>query len=208
MTGLGGLRTSETSFPVRDSQHTVPLLHDSVLCKMLDGFVHRELIDCGKQNPGHFLGDWGSEGRSEDSTFLVMQHRPLAGHCAFRSISSHSRAKNPVTHVPEHDPGGNLLTSALGVGVDLGVELVVVTSVRDGITNSGGKLPDSKICLETQHFIFCAQMESTSRMASQKPASLSATHTPGHFSMEELNRRIVVVFIRYFIVIKMIIIKR
>lgn len=104
-----------------------------------------------------------------------------------RSISSHSSAKNPVTHVPVQPPGGVLLlTSDLGVGVDLGVDVLTVVVSRDGLTtNSEGLLllPSLNICLETQHFIFEAQMASTSRMASQKPANLSATHTPGHFSI-------------------------
>ena len=102
-----------------------------------------------------------------------------------RSISSHRSAKNPVTHVPVQPPGGFLLTSDLGVGVDLGVDVLTVVVSRDGTINSEGELPSLNICLETQHFIFDAQMASTSRMASQKPASLSATHTPGHFSMKK-----------------------
>ena len=189
--GGGGFRTSEASFPFLDSQHTVPLLQDSVLCKMLEGSLHKDDIDWGRQNPGHFLGgpldpDF-SGGLFLVSTFFVMQHLPCAGHLAFRSISSQSKAKNPVTQVPAHDPSDNLVTS--GVGVDLGVEDVVVTSLfREGITNSLGGLAESlKSCLETQHFMLLAQMALTSRTASQNPASLSATQTPGHFSEEVRN---------------------
>ena len=44
-----------------DSQQTVPLLQELVLCKMLEGLLHSEDIDCGKQNPGHliFFGGFG-----------------------------------------------------------------------------------------------------------------------------------------------------
>ena len=53
----------------------------------------------------------------------------------------------------------------------------------DGMISPAGGVSPSKICLETQHFMFDEQIPGTSRIASQKPDSLSATQTPGHFSM-------------------------
>ena len=81
-----------------DSQHTVPLLQELVLCKMFDGLEQSEDMDWGKQNPGHLIGlagflFWGL-------TFLVRQHLPLPGQMAFLSISSQSNAKKPLTQVP------------------------------------------------------------------------------------------------------------
>jgi hypothetical protein len=56
--------------------------------------------------------------------------------------------------------------------------------LEGGIINPAGTFSPSKICFDTQHFILDEQMPGTSRIASQKPESLSATHTPGHFLAE------------------------
>jgi hypothetical protein len=60
--------------------------------------------------------------------------------------------------------------------------------LEGGIINPAGTFSPSKICFDTQHFILDEQMPGTSRIASQKPESLSATHTPGHFS--KINKEI------------------
>ena len=184
---------SLTPFELFDSQHTVPLLQELVLCNILEGFEQSEDIDWGKQNPGHLIGLAGLLFWGFESTFLVRQHLALPGHVAVLSISSQSNAKKPLTQVPEQ-----VSESELCLGLDVGSwgllgELVVVTSglsgfwfwfvFLDGITNPAGIFSPSKICFETQHFILDEQMPGTSKMASQKPESLSATHTPGHFSM-------------------------
>ena len=51
------------------------------------------------------------------------------------------------------------------------------------MTTPSGTFPPSKICLDTQHFIVDEQIPGISKIASQKPDSLSATQTPGHFSV-------------------------
>ena len=96
-------------------------------------------------------------------------------------------------------PWSELVCLGLAVAGLLGV-LVVVTSgfsgvfwfelvfLEGGITNPAGTFSPSKICFDTQHFILDEQMPGTSRIASQKPESLSATHTPGHFS--KINKEI------------------
>ena len=158
------------------------------------------------QTPGHsfslffFLG--GGGGRLEDeedgllsSTLLVMQHLPFPGHLTDRSISSQRRAKKPVTQVPLH-----LLPLFLGGGFGGFGFLVVVVVVRGlgvvllllllllllGMMSCGGGLLP-KSCLATQHLRSDLQRPPMSRMASQKPDSLSATHTPGQVS--EFGRR-------------------
>ena len=60
--------------------------------------------------------------------------------------------------------------------------------LEGGIINPAGIFSPSKICFDTQHFILDEQMPGTSRIASQKPESLSATQTPGHFS--KINKEI------------------
>ena len=128
-----------------------------------------------------------------------MQHRPLPSHLALLSISSHKRAKKPVTQVPLQSPlppppllpllnfflGGALVVVVVVVVVD------VVVSTRftgagmglpwTGMINSGGVLLP-KTVLETQQRRWSSQRPFTLRMASQNPESRSATHTPGHFS--------------------------
>lgn len=190
---MGGGILSILFDPVPDSQQTVPLVQELVLCKIFEGRVQSEDMDAGKQNPGHFpefVGLLVGLG-FDSSTFFVKQHLPFPGQDAVRSISSQSRAKNPVTHVPEQEPWSFLLSlmDGLLVGGLAGLlgELVVVASTglllfsRLGITSSGGNFP-SNICFDTQHFMLVLQIPFMSKIASQKPDNLSATQTPGHFS--------------------------
>ena len=98
-----------------DSQQTVPLLQELVLCKMLEGLLHNEDMDWGKQKPGHLTFSFGFG--FDSFTFFVLQHLPFPGHSAFLSISSQSKAKKPLTQVPPSQ-AAPVLDDCLGLGVD------------------------------------------------------------------------------------------
>ena len=109
------------------------------------------------------------------------------GHSTLLSMSSHSNAKNPVTHVPlQSSPplrfGGFLLLT-------LGFLVVFLLTGGGGFEPLGmkrappGASLSSYVSLETQHRRLDLQRSSTLRMASQNPERRSATHTPGHVSV-------------------------
>jgi len=182
-----------------DRQQTVPFWQALF---PLGTTVHTEDIIWGMHTPGQpgVLGGLGVF-PGLPSSFLVTQQRPLPGHLAERSSSSQRRAKKPETQVPLQR-----FPSSLGVGFGLLVVVVVVLFVVVlfvvvdlglgvvrrppcwlGMTSSGGG-SSPKSCFATQHLSWFLQRWSTSRMASQKPESLSATQTPGQLSADERVR--------------------
>lgn len=120
-----------------DWQQTVPFWQLFVLGMM----VHTADIICGIHTPGQFLTEGGGlrlGGPSLGSNFFVMQHLPSPGHLILRSISSHSRVKNPETQVPRHELellGGE--TDGLGV-VLTALGVVSLTTFESGEGFGGG----------------------------------------------------------------------
>lgn len=181
----------------------------------------------GRQTPGHFksFGLLGA-GRgglglgalvvvlvSVGGLFLVggafvMQHRPLPGQMAFLSISSHSKEKKPVTHVPRHRfsigiSNEGFFTGFFGFSCFTTCTAVVVSAASIisssssfdsfsslsplslhrsscfGIISSSGVSSSSKIFFATQHLRLGLHRSSISKIASQKHEIRSATQTPG-----------------------------
>lgn len=161
-------------------------------------------MSCGIQTPGHLILGGLVDGLwlLLPSTLLVMQHFPCPGHSTLLSISSHNKAKNPVTQVPLQSPllfflGGEEFFFGLLVVVVVVVVVLSVVVLRFGgslfslgMMSCGGTLPP-KTCLATQHLRLDLQRPSMSRMASQKPESRSATQTPGHVSARQGGSQIV-----------------
>ena len=114
-------------------QQTVPFWQ-VLFFNSVEGLVQNDSIICGMHTPGHLSFVFGAGlgvvlAGLGFSTFLVRQHLPLPGQCAFRSMASHNSAKNPVTHVPIHCSVPPLPVSLLGGPECLFVRCVVVVVV-------------------------------------------------------------------------------